>query len=194
MDLWAYSYPQQSLKKQVVILPNGKPVLSTKKFLSSRAHSWTWAFSLKMFVDVIEAIWSGDSTITFHPRGPTAKKVNSMNECRKHKKTNMCRDPHPDHPWWVGQLHSRRSWTFDVTASGCPGGLLPWKHHSPLNCPVTGKFSFGNVMYRKDSWKLIWWTLSASCWQQQLSNAVYVKLYESEVFVFIISSDEEGLI
>ena len=75
-----YSYPQQSLKKLVVNLPNLVPAWCRSKFLSSSAQAWTCTSSVKMLVLVNVASLSGDSTITLQLRGETTKVVSLQND------------------------------------------------------------------------------------------------------------------
>ena len=67
----AYSYPQQSLKKDVVNWPSLVPAWCKTKFLSSSAQAWTCTSSVKMLVLVKEAILSGDSITILQLRGDT---------------------------------------------------------------------------------------------------------------------------
>ena len=70
-----YSYPQHSLKNVVVNFPNLVPAWCRSTFFSSSAQARTWTSSVKMFVFVIEASLSGDSTTILQLRGETTTRL-----------------------------------------------------------------------------------------------------------------------
>ena len=86
--LCVYSYPQQLLKKHVVIAPNLEPTFSTSSVLSSSAQTWTWESWVKMLLLVSVANLSGDSTKTLQPRGETANK-SGFKHCEEGKDTQL---------------------------------------------------------------------------------------------------------